>query len=147
MELHKPGYESELGCIVRVNTPNGVSTSAVWYNSSIFVATHSAGRVSNTPRGWHRSKSSWVSRSCSVLVMSSITLSIMHAYLEHTRQYQRRIVTRISVRTYVMYSKNLLSGLTALVLRKLNRSAGTWVAFSAMVEVEMGESSLARKLS
>jgi hypothetical protein len=76
-----------------MNEPNGVSTSAVWYNSSTFVATHNAGRVSNAPRGWHRSKSSWVSRSCSVPVMSSTTLSIMYAYLEHTGQHQHRVVT------------------------------------------------------
>jgi hypothetical protein len=33
------------------NVPSGVSTKTLWYNSSMLVATHNAGIVSNTPNG------------------------------------------------------------------------------------------------
>jgi hypothetical protein len=40
------------------SSPRGVSTRTVVYSSSTLVATHSAGIVSNVPRGWHRSRRS-----------------------------------------------------------------------------------------
>ena len=81
-------------------------------------------------------------------------LSIMYAYLQRgakpvrnaqqPRQYLRPQSNTLD--THVMYSRNLLSGSTALLRRKLNWSTSTCVAFSEMVDVEIGMGSFARKL-